>query len=61
LLPGAVLTREWNGHNHRVMVVDGGFAFEGKSYDSLSKVAFAVTGTKWNGTPVLWPACSVAS
>lgn len=23
LLPGAVLTREWNGHNHRVMVVDG--------------------------------------
>ena len=49
LLPGAVLTREWNGHNHRVMVVDGGFAFEGKTYDSLSKVAFAVTGTKWNG------------
>ena len=22
LLPGTVLTREWNGHNHRVMVVD---------------------------------------
>ena len=47
LRPGAVLTREWNGHNHRVMVVDGGFAFEGKTYDSLSKVAFAVTP---NGT-----------
>lgn len=49
LLPGAILTRERNGHHHRVMVVDGGFAFEGKTYDSLSKVAFSITGTKWNG------------
>ena len=24
LLPGTVLTREWNGHNHRVMVVERG-------------------------------------
>ena len=31
------------------MVVDGGFAWNGKTYDSLSKVAFAITGTKWNG------------
>jgi hypothetical protein len=49
LLPGAILTREWNGHDHRVMVVADGFAFEGKTYDSLSKVALAITGTKWNG------------
>jgi hypothetical protein len=49
LLPGAILTREWNGHDHRVMVVANGFAFEGKTYDSLSKVALAITGTKWNG------------
>jgi hypothetical protein len=49
LRSGAILTREWNGHDHRVMVVDDGFAFEGKTYDSLSKVAFAITGTKWNG------------
>lgn len=49
LLPGAILTREWNAHDHRVMVVVDGFAFEGKTYDSLSKVAFAITGTKWNG------------
>jgi hypothetical protein len=41
--------REWNGHAHRVMVVDQGFAWSGKTYDSLSKVAFAITGTKWNG------------
>ena len=48
-LPGTVLTREWNGQQHRVMVVDGGFAFEGKTFDSLSKIAFTITGTNWNG------------
>jgi hypothetical protein len=26
-----------------------GFAWNGQTYDSLSKVAFAITGTKWNG------------
>ena len=49
LKPGTVLTRAWNGQSHRVMVVDTGFAWMGKTYDSLSKVAFAITGTKWNG------------
>jgi hypothetical protein len=47
--PGAILTREWNGQIYRVTVLDEGFAWEGKTYDSLSKVALAVTGTKWNG------------
>lgn len=46
---GAILTREWNGQVHRVIVVPDGFAFEGKTFDSLSKVAFAITGTRWNG------------
>ncbi|MEZ5765160.1 MAG: DUF2924 domain-containing protein [Xanthobacteraceae bacterium] len=46
---GTVLVREWNGHVHRVMAVEGGFAFEGKTFDSLSKIAFAITGTNWNG------------
>jgi hypothetical protein len=49
LAPGAILTREWNGHDHQVMVLVDGFGFEGKTYDSLSKIAFAITGTKWNG------------
>ena len=49
VLPGTVLTREWNGHQHRVMVVHNGFAFEGGVFDSLSKIAFAITGTNWNG------------
>ena len=28
---------------------DERFAWNGQTYDSLSKVAFAITGTKWNG------------
>jgi hypothetical protein len=49
VLLGALLTREWSGQSHRVTVVDDGFTWEGRTYDSLSKVAFAITGTKWNG------------
>lgn len=49
LAPGTVLMREWNGEPHRVIVLDEGFAFGGKIFDSLSKVAFAITGTNWNG------------
>jgi hypothetical protein len=49
LLPGTVVTREWNGHIHRVMITNDGFAWEGSTYDSLSKIAGAITGTKWNG------------
>ena len=49
LLAGSVLTREWNGQVHRVMVAGNGFVFEGRSYRSLSTIAHAITGTKWNG------------
>jgi hypothetical protein len=49
LRPGTILMREWNAQAYRVMVVDAGFAWNGKTYDSLSQVAFAITGTNWNG------------
>jgi hypothetical protein len=49
LTPGTVLVREWDRHSQRVMVTADGFAWNGQAYDSLSKVAFAITGTKWNG------------
>ena len=49
LKPGTILTREWNAQVCRVMVVDEGFAWNGKTYDSLSEVAFGITGTNWNG------------
>jgi hypothetical protein len=49
LRPGTVLGREWNGQMQRVAVLADGFAWSGKTYPSLSKVAFAITGTRWNG------------
>ena len=49
LTPGTVLVREWDRQSQRVMVMANGFAWNGQTYDSLSKVAFAITGTKWNG------------
>jgi hypothetical protein len=49
LTPGTVLVREWDRQSQRVMVMADGFAWNGQTYDSLSKVAFAMTGTKWNG------------
>jgi Protein of unknown function (DUF2924) len=49
LRPGTVLGREWNGQMHRVAVLTDGFAWNGNTYPSLSKVAFAITGTRWNG------------
>jgi hypothetical protein len=47
--PGTVLGREWNGQMHRVTVLEKGIAWKGKTYPSLSKIALAITGTRWNG------------
>jgi hypothetical protein len=49
LTPGTVLVREWDRQSQRVMVMADGFAWNGQTYDGLSKVAFAITGTRWNG------------
>jgi hypothetical protein len=49
LTPGTVLVREWDRQSQRVMVMADGFAWNGQTYESLSKVAYAITGTKWNG------------
>jgi hypothetical protein len=49
LSAGTVLVREWDGQLHRVMVLADGFAWNDKIYPSLTKVAFAMTGTRWSG------------
>ena len=49
LSPGTMLTREWSGQYHRVTVIERGFVWEGQTYSSLSEIAKAITGTKWNG------------
>jgi hypothetical protein len=47
--PGTSLGREWNGRVHRVEALVDSFAWNGNTYSSLSQVAFAITGTRWNG------------
>jgi hypothetical protein len=46
---GTELTREYKGHQVRVMVLEAGFEYRGKQYESLSAIASQVTGTRWNG------------
>ena len=47
--PGAVLVRKWKGERHRVMVMEQGFSYDGKPYESLSEIARLITGARWNG------------
>jgi hypothetical protein len=47
--PGTILTRRYKGRTLQVEVLEHGFAFEGKTYRSLSAVAKAVTGAHCSG------------
>ena len=47
--PGTILVREHDGVIHRVMATGDGFAWNGTTYASLSKVAQAITGVNWSG------------
>ena len=49
LKPGTLLVREHGGVLHRVVVMAEGFAWNGTIYPSLSEIARAITGTRWNG------------
>jgi Protein of unknown function (DUF2924) len=48
-VPGVLLNRKWKGRNIVVEVLEKGFRCDGQHYASLSAVAVAVTGTRWNG------------
>jgi Protein of unknown function (DUF2924) len=41
--------RQWQGVEHCVTVLDNGFEYQGARYRSLSAIARAITGTRWNG------------
>ncbi len=49
LRPGARLIREWNGETHQVDVAEGGYIWRGKTYTSLTALAFTITGARWSG------------
>ena len=48
-IAGTRLLREWQGVEHRVTVRDEDFEYKGHAFKSLSAVARAITGTRWNG------------
>jgi len=57
--PGTVLVREWGRKPHRVMVMADGYAWNGKSFDSLSQVA-CYHGEQMERSPLLCPAGQAA-
>jgi hypothetical protein len=48
-IAGTRLIREWQGVEHCVTVRDDGFEYQGRPFQSLSAIARAITGTRWNG------------
>jgi hypothetical protein len=48
-IAGTQLIREYQGVEHVVTVTRDGFDYLGRPYQSLSAIARAITGTRWNG------------
>jgi len=48
-ITGTRLIREWQGVEHTVTVLQEGYEWQGRPYRSLSAIARAITGTRWNG------------
>ena len=46
---GTRLIRDWKGVEHQVTVRDADFEYQGRPFKSLSAIARAITGTRWNG------------
>ena len=50
LVPGTMLTREFNNVTHRVVTLPNGqFEYTGKPYNSLTAIANEISGTRWSG------------
>jgi hypothetical protein len=47
--PGTQLIRSYRDLVHSVLVMEEGFEWQGRRYESLSAIATAITGTRWNG------------
>ena len=48
-IAGTRLIREYQGVENAVTVLNDGYEWQGRPYRSLSAVARAITGTRWNG------------
>jgi len=48
-IAGTRLIREYQGVEYTVTVIPNGYEWQGRPYKSLSAIARAITGTRWNG------------
>ena len=48
-IAGTRLVRQHQGVEHTVTVLADGYEWQGRPYRSLSAIARAITGTRWNG------------
>jgi hypothetical protein len=48
-IAGTRLIREYQGIEHLVTVTRDAYEWQGRPYQSLSAIARAITGTRWNG------------
>lgn len=48
-ITGTRLIRAYHGIEHSVTVMQDGYEWQGRPYKSLSAIARAITGTRWNG------------
>ena len=48
-IAGTRLVREYQGVEYTVTVIADGYEWQGRPYKSLSAIARAITGTRWNG------------
>ena len=48
-MAGTRLIREYQGVEHCATVLQDGYEWQGRPYRSLSAIARAITGTRWNG------------
>ena len=50
MMPGTILTRLWKGKVHEATIMkDGNYEYGGRIFHSLSRIAYEISGTKWNG------------
>ena len=50
-IAGTRLLRDYQGVEHSVTVLQDGYEWQGRPYKSLSAIARAITGMRWNGLP----------
>ena len=48
-MPGGLIVKQFKDQTIVVKVVDNGFEYGDRRYNSLSAIAQEITGTKWNG------------